>query len=765
MITKLARTKGALSRARQSAVTGASGVYLTTRCIFRSRQYSTRLLHSEILHKINLRKLRVEKIVGEPVLENEVGSPERLVSGPSVSVRRNVVMLFLASFVALYFELVVIRYLSTEIRVFAYLKNLALVASFFGIGLGMILGRSPKTMKRFFPIFALLLFLVIAFASPLKLTHLPVPGNQYEMFGQPRQAPSGLWGILLVPFMVWIFLAVVSAILNLVVMFFLVLGGLIGEWLAPLEPLRGYGINLAGSLAGILVFTALSFSAAPPVVWILVGAAFAVPLFIRDRWSLAAFAILVCVLATPQARNLPDHNYDLGGHTLRQNTFWSPYYRITFYEFPTPANWPLPPAYFLDVNHDYHQKILDLSREFTERFPDAEPNYSGIAAYGLAYRLVPHPGRVLIVGAGTGNDVAAALRYGADHVDAVEIDPYLVKLGRKYHPEHPYDSPRVTVIVDDARAFFKRANQKYDLIIFGFLDSHTMFSSLSVLRLDDYVYTSESFREARDLLSANGTAVLAFDSGRTSFITDRLFFTLTRAFGKAPAAYYTGYDSAGVAFVEGKGTEVKLPDYPEISGELQSHEASAIVSTDHWPFLYLQSRTIPISMAGVIVIFLAFSFGLLRRKIPIPDLASSQNLHLFFLGAGFMLLETKAVTELSLLFGSTWIVNAVVITAFLVMGLLANTLMMFRNGSSWLAYTALFALLAIDFLLPHTFFGTLTGAALGVNLLGAVIGGVLENTVMIGGTPILTVLAIILYGASAFALKSRLGRIKSLPAT
>ncbi len=86
-------------------------------------------------------------------------------------------------------------------------------------------------------------------------------------------------------------------------------------------------------------------------------------------------------------------------------------------------------------------------------------------------------------------------------------------------------------------------------------------------------------------------------------------------------------------------------------------------------------------MLGVIVLFLAFSLGLLRRNVPMPNLANAENLHLFLLGAGFMLLETKAITELSLLFGSTWIVNAVVITAFLVMGLLANTLMIFRGGS------------------------------------------------------------------------------------
>ena len=113
------------------------------------------------------------------------------VSKRTSAYRQNAIMLFLASLLALYFELVVIRYLSTEIRVFAYLKNLALVASFFGIGLGMIVGNSQKSLKRFFPLFAAMLFLIIAFAPVLRLTHLPVPGNQYEMFGHSTVQSAG----------------------------------------------------------------------------------------------------------------------------------------------------------------------------------------------------------------------------------------------------------------------------------------------------------------------------------------------------------------------------------------------------------------------------------------------------------------------------------------------------------------------------------------------------------------------------------------------
>src|ERR1700686_4642264 len=111
----------------------------------------------------------------DPHKVTEIGAP-----GPSVT---NSVMLFVASFVALYFELVIIRYLSSEIRVFAYLKNLALIASFFGIGMGMIPGKTTTTLKRYFPFIAAAIFLTIAFASPLGLTHVVIPSGDYLTFG------------------------------------------------------------------------------------------------------------------------------------------------------------------------------------------------------------------------------------------------------------------------------------------------------------------------------------------------------------------------------------------------------------------------------------------------------------------------------------------------------------------------------------------------------------------------------------------------------
>ena len=687
--------------------------------------------------------------------------------GNGVGIGKSWVMLFLASFLALYFELVTIRYLSSEIRVFAYLKNLALIASFFGIGIGMIPGRTNAALKRYFPFIAAAIFLIIAFASPLKLTHVAFPISDYITPGEMPNLHNDQWVGVRVFLTIVEFLILIPGMMYLIVAFFEVLGGIVGEYLKQNKPLRGYGINLAGSLAGILAFTLLSFLRLPPAVWVLVALLAGLPFFIRIRQAVLVFILIVVALTFAHPR-----------------TYWSPYYRIDVQELPRPEGWQRPSAIVVTVNHDYHQAMVDLSREFTSRFPSEELDRT-VLNYDLPYKLASHSERVLVVGAGTGNDVAAALRHGASHVDAVEIDPVILELGRKFHPERPYDSARVTQYVDDARAFFRKSNGKYDLIVFGYLDSHTLLTSMSSVRLDNYVYTLESFRAARQLLEKNGTLVVAFSSGK-SFLGDRMFATLSEAFGSPPRAYFTGAGETGVVYVEGANPQAEaITDFQDISAEFQSRRSATLLATDTWPFLYLKTRTIPLSILTVLVLFLYIAVGTVRRKISLSLQGGPKDLHLFFLGAGFMLLETKGVTELSLLFGSTWVVNAVVIAAFLFMGLLANGLVALQPISRPLAYGGLFVFLIAGIVIPYSVLGalptlekivaagTLVGIpvffsglvfsasfrdygqparGLGINLLGAVVGGVLENLVMVGGTPILGVLAIALYGASAVAI-------------
>jgi hypothetical protein len=305
------------------------------------------------------------------------------------------------------------------------------------------------------------------------------------------------------------------------------------------------------------------------------------------------------------------------------------------------------------------------------------------------------------------------------------------------------------------------------LIIFGYLDSSILLSSFSSLRLDNYVYTVESFQNAKATLADQGTLVLSFATGR-SFATDRLYATLRTAFGTPPAAYYLGIVVNGVLMVEGAGRTTKLPQLVDASSELQTSTTKVIplLVTDSWPFLYLTDRSIPGAVLVTSALFLLMVWMALRKAGCLAWKRSLPHLHFFFLGAGFLLLETKAVTQLALLFGATWIVNSIVIGAFLVMALAANALAgtfrvpvvainglsggaKFLIGGGWAALPVFFSGLVFSSSLQR--FGR-PAEVLGVNLFGAVLGGLLENAVMIGGTPILELLALGMYVASAVAL-------------
>jgi len=682
--------------------------------------------------------------------------------------RISLLRIFAISMAALYFEVLIIRYIGTEIRIFAYLKNVALLAGFCGIGVGMVLPDFPTRLNKWFPALFASVFLTSRYSQLLGLTHVGVFTNDDFLWGL---APSRA-----VPFFIALICAIVLAALFSVMMgFFVYIGWLTARELKHCKQLPGYSANLAGGLAGMLLFTAMAFNDTAPAAWILTGCLLLAPFVYKQRILLLTMAVVVVVTSIPEP-----------------NVFWSPYYRIDFRGLVPPAGSSVPAAYVLDVNHDYHQKALDLSSDFLARYPEYQPNKEAARWYDLPYTMLDDPGDVLVVGAGTGNDVAAALRHGARHVDAVEIDPLIVQLGRRYHPEEPYKSPKVSVIVNDARAFFNRADRKYDVIIFGHLDSHTLLSSFSSLRLDNYVYTVESFRHAKNLLKDNGSIFVAFASGRR-FVTTRQFATLTEGLGSAPKALFTGYDSSGVLFVYGKAQAAQVPGIEDLTPTLVKSAAAVPVTTDSWPFVYLPRRTIPIwTLVSLVVVWLCMR-KIIHDNIGFAVLRERNNVHFFLLGAGFLLLETNAVSRLSLIFGSTWVVNAVVISAFLVMALAANMMVGYLSISRRVTYTCLFTTLVISSMIPYERFtssatlGMVAGllialpvffsglifsnsfkdvpspaSILGINMLGAALGGLLENLTMIGGSHAISILALLIYLGSALVLR-RAEKFSSTP--
>jgi spermidine synthase len=451
---------------------------------------------------------------------------------------------------------------------------------------------------------------------------------------------------------------------------------------------------------------------------------------------------------------------------------------------------------------------VNLSSDFLGRHPGLLHEAPDENSYNLPFRFTSPNPSVLIVGSGTGNDVAAALRNQASIVDAVEIDPKILDLGRRHHPEHPYDDPRVSAHLTDARAFMKRTTAHYDLILFGLLDSHTQLSDYSNMRLDNFVYTEESFREARSLLAPGGVLFLKFAVSH-SFVGRRLAEMLTRTFGKPPVVFFapSSYSTDATCFVISPSTQVEasLAADSRLSNFVAAgHPAflalpEVAVTTDDWPYLYHQGHWIPgifyLLSALVILLAAVFYFQIPEARSRVP------SLFFFSMGAGFLLLETQVVSRLALYFGTTWQVNGIVIAAILSALLLANFVIE-RQQRTWprswtlagilvgiaCAYFVPFnripgsaalvgSVAALIFAIPVFFAGLLfasefrsaesPAAALGANMLGAVVGGLLENLSLIIGMKALLLVAALLYLLAAvgfFGLPSRGAVAASSPA-
>jgi len=282
-----------------------------------------------------------------------------------------------------------------------------------------------------------------------------------------------------------------------------------------------YTINVLASLAGIILYTVLCFFYQPPVIWFLVaGALFLALLWKVPRLGITSAAVLALCAAILSA-----------GAGKGSETYWSPYQKLTLTPLSTGGQVV---KYELSTNDAWYQRIVNLSDGFVAAHPDLfrqvpiEWN-----PYNFPYRFYPAPPSVLVLGAGMGNDVAAAVRNGAGRVVAVEIDPLILDLGRRFHFEKPYDSARVLTVLDDARSYIENSKEQFDLIVFSLLDSHTTSSSYTNIRIDNYVYTLEALTRARRLLRPDGLLIIKFQVN-TPWIAGRLRSLLERVFGRPP---------------------------------------------------------------------------------------------------------------------------------------------------------------------------------------------------------------------------------------
>ncbi len=673
--------------------------------------------------------------------------------------------LFLLSFAALFLELMVIRWVPSTLRFVAYYANLMLISSFLGLGIGALVSDRKWNLFRWFP-----LVLLAYVGLVLACQKVVMPGSRAEVRFYLLDFPTLSYLALILVFL-----------LNTAA--FVPLGERIGSLFRELPALRAYSWDLSGSLAGTLGFGVFSLGFFSPALG-LAAVTLIYVLLVGGTWprilSAACFAVILAAVFWSGQRA----------------ALWSPYHYITVQIGSAPPGSPPvsepvpnlrtmrdPPIYSVSVNQDFYQQhgALDISR-YTPGLPRTQEVEAMLRnAYLLPYQLAPKPKRVLVVGAGGGLDVEAALLSGASHVDAVEIDQELVKLSRRFNASGVYDDPRVTVHIDDARAFFRRTSHKYDLVIFGFLDSQALFSYSSNIRLDGYIYTVESMRAAFGLLNDDGLLSLSFVTPEP-WLRSKLRSMVAQGTGASPIVYTAGMQTILCA---PRGRHSPPPESFGRFSLATVPELGHPVATDDWPFLYLAERTIPSDYLLVI------STLVIASLVPIVLLrGTSVNLedgHFFFLGLGFLLLETKSITDCSLYFGTTWLVTMIVLAGVLLMVLAANltatrikafsprmyvpvfaaVLALYFIPTDWilalpLAGRLAYALVAVP--LPIFFAGLIfsttfrvaqnTAAVLGANLIGATAGGFCEYLSMVSGTRALTLIVLAAYGLS-FLLQTR----------
>ena len=725
--------------------------------------------------------------------------------------------LLVVSILVLFLELTCIRWFPAHVLFLTFFTNIVLLACFLGISVGCLAARHTRNYLAWT---SLLLLLAIGASRWIDWEHQRTGnvvdvGNQLSpqvvYFGTESQAlrdPSRF----VVPIEV-----VAGVMFALIALAMVGPGQQLGRSLARMtNRIEAYTINIAGSIVGILLFTLCSWLQLGPVWWFgltLAGLAFF--LFPEDRARGLVITFLpLCVLFLGSS----DRVFVDQPEGDRQA--WSPYYRIDY----------AARSRVITVNLIGHQQMI--SRE------------SFSPAYSLPHLLNRDTGRVpfsqvLVIGAGSGNDVSRALQWGADRVDAVEIDPVIQRLGVENHPDRPYADPRVVVHLTDGRNYLRATTRQYDLIVYALVDSLVLHSSYSNIRLESYLFTTEAFADIQKRLKPGGLFVM-YNYFRQGWIVSRLNAMLEQTFGKGNPIILNLPPRDAVAagdvmigdftiLVAGATAPIKeafaerkaywLPsdratDWMTPNGFSSPHGLeggmqfrptriadsgpSGPLPTDSWPFLYLQYPMIPqlnlrgMGIMGVIGLLFIAPFMRARTNAFTVRESGGSTLgflgRMFFLGAGFMLIEAKAVVQMALLFGGTWIINSIVFCAVLLMILAANLLVLiFRPKSTLTFYVGLLVSLVAATVVPMdaflgwtrnlqiagscalaftpVFFAGVVFAlsfdrapdadrAFGANVAGALFGGLCEYSSMFLGFQYVGVVAVAFYVVSWLVIRA-----------
>lgn len=629
--------------------------------------------------------------------------------------------LFGASFLSLFLELLLIRWLSSDFVLFGVFKTFPLVACFVGLGTGV--AKADLKFFRLTPFALLVTVVTICLTSFAGYGYLAFPSLALYQWNELTNSMTLALEVLKMSLLLVLLLMGPFASMFCI-------GNLIGHCFNKSTALRAYCIDIAGAITGSITFALLSFLSFSPNLEI--GFVIALMLAITVRFiGLTASGATIMTLAAV-AVMLPIFN--------PPGTSWSPYYRLDVQEISlmpqlTKSGKKEDLGIILNTNRGFSQSftnnnVVELSPEgekveaarFLKNFLLVRKKY-----YELPYSFhlgdagrkdnLFKPKEILILGAGSGSDVAEAVRQGVNHIDAVEIDQSVIGLAKKYNQS--YIAPQVKYHLDDGRRFMAGGDKKYDMVVLACLDSRAVSGSGSSLRTDCYIHTRESYQDCIRHLKPDGIMVLSFGAsvgGSSNWLRNRIYKTLEDVTGYPPIVMSdenAKFNWPAYFFVTGKPVKDGLlqvePLPAPTAGEKSEigfakidmpKDVDGVVLGDDWPFLYVKDKAL--DLPYLFVLFLISAITIYVGRGLIFGTKTSTDLQLFFMGAAFILLELQAISRLALIYGATWVTSSVVINGVLLMILLANYMIIKRPHllSQKAQYLALFASLLLSYLAP-----------------------------------------------------------------
>ncbi|MEO5720842.1 MAG: hypothetical protein ABIR71_05145, partial [Chthoniobacterales bacterium] len=207
--------------------------------------------------------------------------------------------IFLLSFTLLFFELLCIRWIPAYVRYLSYFTNFILLASFLGMGLGIMAARRPAFRFPSFPLLLCALAVVVA----VNRFELNIASTDVLYFGSGTTGVARAESFILLPL---IFTFVAAA--------FIPLARSLGLLFTQTAPLTAYTYDIVGSLAGTAAFFLIGYFALKPIYWF--GALGMLVLALSTRRTFLRTALYVMAAAAIAL-------------FLQRNSYWSPYYKIT----------------------------------------------------------------------------------------------------------------------------------------------------------------------------------------------------------------------------------------------------------------------------------------------------------------------------------------------------------------------------------------------------------------------------------------------------